>query len=418
MAGALQDRASRYRFVIERRGHMSRATRSTGLHRNVSVRQGFLLLFSVALFAACSSGSDNGGGGSTNNGPNPNSGTLSGQQVFVAGNTPHSLTLSSSGGHLYTANINDSTVSQFNVNGATLTQLAPAIGTGTTPNQVVLHPNGQVLFTADQATNTVTRFTVGANGALTANGIAHQFAGGNGTNGMGFTNNPAGAGNQFAYVVNYFGSNVQAFTSDAAGNLTAVGAPITTGNNPHNVNVDKAGRFVYIANHESNFVSGYKINPDGSLAPINNAPGSPVTNLQGNDSTNNNPHWSVFDTTGQFLYVVAGVPPVMSSLNSFAVNADGTLTQLGSTGPLGQCAHGHNVAIAPNNNFLYVACEDSGVVYSFQRGANGVATNGTATVVTAQNGQPGTAPSAAVDPSSSALFVGVTDGVTGFNIAP
>src|SRR5262249_54103343 len=160
------------------------------------VKHGFLVMFSVALFVACSSGSDNGGGTTTNNPPNPNSGTLSGQQVFVAGNTPHSLTISSGGTHLYTANINDSTVSQFNFNGATLTQWARAVGTGTTPNQVVLHPNGQVAFTADQATNTVTRFAVGANGALAAPGvIAHQFPGGNGTNGMGFTNNPAGAGN-------------------------------------------------------------------------------------------------------------------------------------------------------------------------------------------------------------------------------
>jgi 6-phosphogluconolactonase (cycloisomerase 2 family) len=387
-----------------------------------TARRSFLALAVLAIapllyFAACSSGGDDGGGGGTNNNtPNPNSGTITGQKNFPAGNTPHSVTVSGDGAHLYTANINDSTVSQFNVNSGNLTQLAATIATGSTPNQVVLHPNGQVAFTADQGTNTVTRFTVGANGALTANGTAFTFAGGSETNGIGFTNNPAGAGNQFAYVVNYGASNVQAFTSDAAGNLTPVGGLVATGVNPHNVNVDKAGRFVYISNHESNFVSGFKINADGSLAPINNAPGSPVTNLQGNDATNNNPHWSVFDTTGQFLYVISGVPPVMSSLNSFSVNADGTLTQIASTGPLAQCAHGHNVAIAPNNNFIYVACEDSGVVYSFQRGQNGAATNPVATPVTAQNGAPPTAPSAVVDPSSSFLYVGVTDGVTVFNI--
>jgi len=233
-------------------------------------------------------------------------------------------------------------------------------------------------------------------------------------------NNPGAAGgNQFAYVVNYFGNNVQAFTTDANGNLTMVGNPITTGTNPHNVNVDKAGRFVYISNHNSNFVSGYKINADGSLAPINNAAGSPVTNLNNNDSTDNNPHWSVFDTTGAFLYVIAGVPPAMSTLKSYSVNGvTGVLTQIGTTGPLAQCSHGHNVTIAPNNKFLYVACEDSAFVYSFQRDANGVAINGVATQVTAQNGAPATAPTVAVDPTSSFLFVGVTDGVTVFNIDP
>jgi 6-phosphogluconolactonase (cycloisomerase 2 family) len=231
---------------------------------------------------------------------------------------------------------------------------------------------------------------------------------------------PAGGSNQFAYVINFFGPNVQAFTSDSNGNFTPVGNPMTTGTGPHNVNVDKAGRFVYISNHDSNFVSGYTINSaTGSLTPINQAPGSPVTNLNNNDSTDNNPHWSVFDTTGAFLYVIAGLPPAMSTLKSYQINADGTLTQIGTTGPLAQCSHGHNVTITPNNKFIYVACEDSAVVYTFQRGGNGAAVNpGVATQVTAQNGAPATAPSAVVDSTSSFLFVGVTDGVTVFNIDP
>jgi 6-phosphogluconolactonase (cycloisomerase 2 family) len=242
--------------------------------------------------------------------------------------------------------------------------------------------------------------------------------GGGSTNNNTNNNPPPGAANQFAYVINFFGNTVQPYSTDGNGNLTPIGNPVTVGSHPHNVTVDKAGRFVYIANHDSNFVSGYRVNADGSLAPINNAPGSPVTNLNNNDPTDNNPHWSAFDTTGGFLYVINGVPPVPSTLKSYQVNADGTLTQIGTSGLLAQCFHGHNVAVAPNNNFIYVACEDSGVVYSFGRGANGAATGGTPTVVTAQNGVPPTAPSAVVDPSSSHLFVGVTNGVTVFNIDP
>jgi 6-phosphogluconolactonase len=242
-------------------------------------------------------------------------------------------------------------------------------------------------------------------------------------NNGGSTNNnpntpPAGGANQLAYVINFSGNNVQPFTSDGSGTLTPVGSPVTVGSHPHNVNVDKAGRFVYIANHDSNFVSGYRINADGSLTPISNAAGSPVTNLANNDPTDNNPHWSVFDTTGGFLYVINGVPPVPSTLKSYQVNADGTLNQIGTTGPLAQCFHGHNVAVSPNNKFVYVGCEDSGFVYSFSRDANGAATGGVATLVTVQNGLPLTAPSVVVDPSSSVLFVGVTNGVTVFNIDP
>ena len=242
--------------------------------------------------------------------------------------------------------------------------------------------------------------------------------GGGSTNNPPPNNTPVGGASQFAYVVNYFGNNVQPFTVDATGNLTPVGNPVTVGTHPHNVNVDKAGRFVYIANHDSNFVSGYRVNADGSLTPINNAAGSPVTNLANNDPTDNNPHWSAFDTTAAFLYVINGFPPAPSTLKSYSINADGTLNQIGTTGPLAQCFHGHNVTVSPNNMFIYVGCEDSGFVYSFTRGANGAAAGGVATLVTPQNGVPLTAPSVVVDPSSSHLFVGVTNSVSVFNIDP
>ena len=232
------------------------------------------------------------------------------------------------------------------------------------------------------------------------------------------TNNPpagGAGGNQFAYVVNFAANNVQAFTSDGNGNFTMVGQPITTGVNPHNVNVDKAGRFVYISNVGSNFVSGFKINSaDGSLTPINAAPGSPVTDAS--DPTNNSPYWSVFDTTGQFLYVIAGGTP---TLKSYSIDStSGVLTQIGATGPLGQCSTGHSVTISPNNKFLYVGCRFNGVVYSFSRNTQtGALTNLGATNVI-QNGAPGVSFSVVVDPTSSFLFVGVTDGVTVFNIDP
>jgi len=232
------------------------------------------------------------------------------------------------------------------------------------------------------------------------------------------TNNPpagGAGGNQFAYVVNFAANNVQAFTSDGNGNFTMVGQPITTGVNPHNVNVDKAGRFVYISNVGSNFVSGFKINSaDGSLTPINPAPGSPVTDSS--DPTNNSPYWSVFDTTGQFLYVIAGGTP---TLKSYSIDStSGVLTQIGATGPLGQCSTGHSVTISPNNKFLYVGCRFNGVVYSFSRNTQtGALTNLGATNVI-QNGAPGVSFSVVVDPTSSFLFVGVTDGVTVFNIDP
>ena len=241
--------------------------------------------------------------------------------------------------------------------------------------------------------------------------------GGDGDNGSGRNNNPpgTGAGNQFAYVVNSGSNTVQAFTVDEIGTFTAAGGQglQPTGTFPHDVDVDEQGRFVYISNHDSNFVSGYKINADGSLAPINGAANaSPVTNLQNNDTTDNNPHSTAFDQTGQFLYVIAGIPPATSTLKTYTINRNtGTLTQIGTTGPIAQCLHGHRVRITPTNSFLYVACEDSGVINAFSRnpGTGQLTDLGQTTVG-------GTTSDVAIDSGTRFLFASSTNSVSVYTI--
>ena len=173
---------------------------------------------------------------------------------------------------------------------------------------------------------------------------------------------PAGSSNQFAYVIDSGSSQIQAYTLDGNGNLTAVGSAMPTGAFPHHVDVEPLGRFVYVSNHNATFVSGWRINQDGSLAPMNQAPGSPVT---GSDPTENEPHSSVVDQTGQFLYVVAGTGA--STLRAYTINASTGLPTFiqNQSFPVG--IHAHNITISPNNQFLYVACEDSNEVRAFSR---------------------------------------------------
>src|SRR5689334_21231138 len=78
------DRASRHRFVIERIGHMSCATRSTGSRMRLGAKLVIAIFFSLALFVVCSSGSDNGGGSTqnNNNSNNPHAGGAS-QSAYV-----------------------------------------------------------------------------------------------------------------------------------------------------------------------------------------------------------------------------------------------------------------------------------------------------------------------------------------------
>ena len=184
-------------------------------------------------------------------------------------------------------------------------------------------------------------------------------------NGGGASSPPPGGGssaNQFAYVI-AGASEIRAFSSGGNGDLTAIGGPIATGIIPHHVDVDRAGRFVYVANHESSFMSGWRINTDGSLDPINPATGSPVT-------SDSQPHSSVIDQTGEYLYVVSGTGA--STLTAYKIDTTtgptrGIPTPISGQSSFAVGTHAHNVTISPNNLFLYVAAEDTGDVHAFRR---------------------------------------------------
>ena len=190
-------------------------------------------------------------------------------------------------------------------------------------------------------------------------------SGGGGTPPPTNTNNtPTGAANQFAYLTAAGTSEIQAYSMDGSGNLTPIGGKIATGNTPHHVGVSANGKFVYVSNHESNFLSGWRINSDGSLAPMNPATGSPVT-------TDPSPHSSVTDTTGNFLYVVSAAAPGNSegpsTIQAYTLDANGIPTPIAGTNSWAAGTHGHNVAISPNNQFVYVAAEGSGEVHAYSR---------------------------------------------------
>ena len=194
---------------------------------------------------------------------------------------------------------------------------------------------------------------------------------------------PGGGGstaNQFAYVIAAGASEIQAYNLDNSGNMTKIAGPIATGSNPHHVDVDRAGRFVYVSNHDSNFVSGWRINQDGSLDPINPAvTGSPVT-------LDAQPHSSIIDQSGSFLYVVSGTGA--STLRAYTIDTStgatrGTPTLIPAQN-FAVGTHGHNVTISPNNQFLYVAAETSGEVHAFSRDT----TTGMLTARNVMNGMP------------------------------
>src|SRR5450432_1517964 len=87
---------------------------------------------------------------------------------------------------------------------------------------------------------------------------------------------------KFAYVANWYGGNVSAYTvNSSTGALRAVaGSPFAAGSEPILVAVDPSGRFVYVTNDcvtvnncNSGNVSAYTINSStGALAAIAGSP--------------------------------------------------------------------------------------------------------------------------------------------------
>ena len=174
---------------------------------------------------------------------------------------------------------------------------------------------------------------------------------GGGDNGGG-SSTPSASAMKLAYVANWNSGNVSTFGVNSDGSVTALLPPTVAGQHPHTINVDPAARFVYVANHESDFLSGYTVNKTtGALTPV------PAATL----TTGESPHASVFDKSGKFLYVVNGIATAQITAN--IVNADGTLTRIGAPIPTG--AHSHNLGIDPSGRFIYVGSQDSNQIFAF-----------------------------------------------------
>jgi 6-phosphogluconolactonase (cycloisomerase 2 family) len=180
---------------------------------------------------------------------------------------------------------------------------------------------------------------------------------GGGNSGGGTSSNPPSGGtgsSQLGFEANWNSGNVSSFGLNSDGTLTALMPPAVAGQHPHTINVDPQGRFVYVANHDSNFLSGYTVNrTTGALTPI----AAPTM------ATGNSPHASVFHKNGRFLYVVNGVAAGETQITAHSVNGDGTLTPIGNPIPTG--AHSHNLGIDPSGRFVYVCSEDSNQIFAF-----------------------------------------------------
>jgi DNA-binding beta-propeller fold protein YncE len=205
---------------------------------------------------------------------------------------------------------------------------------------------------------------------------------------------------QFAYVANEFSGDVSGYTIDpSTGALTPVaGSPFTAGAFPVSVAVDPSGKFAYVANGGSSFVSGnvsaYTIDPStGALTAI---AGSPFP--AGED-----PHSVVVHPSGKFAYV-ANVGS--GNVSGYTIDpSTGALTAIaGSPFPAGPFPFGAfpvSVAVDPSGKFAYVAN-----AFNFVTGYTIDPSTGALTAIAGQPFPAGASPnSVAVDPSGKFVYV-------------
>jgi 6-phosphogluconolactonase len=140
--------------------------------------------------------------------------------------------------------------------------------------------------------------------------------------------------------------NVSAYTmGGTTGALTPVpGSPFTTGLGPQGVTVDPFGRFVYVANLQSNNTSAYTIDPaTGALTEI---AGSPFA------AGGTFPRTVAIDPSGQFAYV-ANV--ASNNVSAYTVDAaSGALSEIIAS-PFAAGLDPLGVAVDPTGQFAYVS---------------------------------------------------------------
>jgi DNA-binding beta-propeller fold protein YncE len=239
------------------------------------------------------------------------------------GDRPQGIAIAPSGDTVYTANTGDSTVSVLAVGADDrLRPRGPAVPIGgENPRGIALTPDGRFLFTAngvpgDFDPDTVSTFAVRPAGTLTLLDDSTPI----GPAGNGIAVSPDG---RFLYVACEWGASVFGFAIGSGGRLSPVpNSPFAVEGFPVGAATTPDGRRLYIASGgspvdpaEAVLTHGFDVGADGSLTPV---PGSPVTSGSGPVGISPTPD-------GRHLYV-SNVGS--DNLSGYTVDPAGTLREI------------------------------------------------------------------------------------------
>jgi 6-phosphogluconolactonase (cycloisomerase 2 family) len=231
---------------------------------------------------------------------------------------------------------------------------APTQAGGGGKNIGVIDPTGQFLYVIDATANTLYGFQIqqSQNGA-TPFGSLQPVPNGTPFNGQGFTlSQPSWImvdhTGQFLYVVNAGDNSISGFAIQPDGSLLVAGsatAPPPTGNGPLYGTTDSQGR-MFVANSLDNTVSAYSINADGTWTP------SQVLTVTGATEVIN----VKTDPAGKYLYVLdkGGANGGQVFAYPFTPPLNGIIfgDPIGQAQPVGNSSHG--IAVDPSGVFLAV----------------------------------------------------------------
>jgi 6-phosphogluconolactonase (cycloisomerase 2 family) len=257
-----------------------------------------------------------------------------------AGIIPSGVAMDSAGHFLFVANQGvqcdpmTGTISVFAVSGTTLNEVqgSPFVtATGldqnsTRPTAVAVSLSGSFLYVANQFDGTVSVFSIDSSGALAPTLSPYPV----GTTPAALALTPDGT---FLYVANSGSNNINAFAvcdkqsptcATPDGSLTSVGAPTPAGLAPVSIVIPSSGKFLFVANHQDNTISQYKISTGTGVLAAN----VPAT------ISSTSPTWIVFRAgtstiaatggTTDYLYATNNT---LDALSGFAF--DSTVGQLG-----------------------------------------------------------------------------------------
>jgi 6-phosphogluconolactonase (cycloisomerase 2 family) len=256
---------------------------------------------------------------------NANTGTLTSAGTVTAAGSPSGIVVSADGQHVYAAGTSGGAgqLRAFSIQsgGALSVVSGSPFSVGTTPRGVAVDPKGRFVYVANNASSTISVFQRDATTGGLTTGTSRATA----SQPQGLAVDPGG---RWLYVANVGATQLTAYSIDpTTGALTQVEVK-TLANAPYDVAVDPRGTHVYAVFNGSHQIASYQINSStGALTEISGSPWS--TGLE--------PSAVRVDGAGRFLYVANKQSNTLSifSITSGALALIGSPSGGAGTSPVG-----------------------------------------------------------------------------------